>query len=534
VNLYTGLTGAGATGAGAAFSIIVDPISGAYSVDNYDNTGFDYTIDEKITILGEFLGGATPDNNLVLNVDSVDSGNSNSITSVSVYSGTGSTDQLRLAIDQSPNFGGAGTWYIKKSLDSEAFIWTPDWEKSIGGPGTYDTFQDVAIDASDNIYAVGRKTIDNSLTQAMVVKFNSAGVIQWSKNINTLAPSAQEERATSVCIDSTGKIIIGSVDDSNAILTKLDSSGNVLWQTHTTANDNYNPAIAVDTDDKIIMAVNYYDNFYDLDMIYILKFDTNGVNIWRRKLVGKSSDYLGFDDGFTSGALNISNGKYNIVGSTYTPADNYSNAFFAQFPTDGTGLGTHGYWRYEATENIEFSHPEIVSEDIELTSISTSLIQSSPTGYYMGDGWEWPENVYNVNESYGGSIEFSDGSTQNRSAIDIPQNYITYSYTITPDDRGKHLYVNYNGATIYVPYTDEGPSNDLTFPIGSVITIVNRSGGTIYIYPEDINGDYATIYCAGSPTQNNAWYLENYGMATLLKTNYNEWMLSGATIGDDY
>jgi hypothetical protein len=335
-----------------------------------------------------------------------------------------------------------------------------------------------------------------------------------------------------VCIDSTGKIIVGSVDDGNAVLTKLDPSGNVLWQTHTTADDGYDPVVAVDTDDKIIMAVNAYDG--NRDRIFILKFDTNGVNIWRRKIVGKYNDYIGFDEGFISGALSIANGKYNIVGSTYTPADYYGNTFFAQFPTDGTGLGTHGYWRYESTDYIEFSHPEIVSEDIELTVINTSLSQSSPTGYYMGDGWEWPESVYNVNESYGGSIEFSDGSTQDRSAIDIPQNLITYNYTITPDDRGKHLYVTYNGATIYVPSNDYyGPFGDLSFSVGSVVTIVNRSGGTIYIYPENNNGDYATIYCAGSPTQNNAWYLENYGVATLLKTGYNEWMLSGATIGDD-
>jgi hypothetical protein len=532
VNLYTGLTGAGATGAGAIFTIIVDPISGAYSVDNYENVGYDYVIGDKITIPGEFLGGSTPDNNLVLNVESVDSGNSNSINSVSVYSGTGSTDQLRLMVSQSSNFGGAGTWYIKKSLQSEAFIWTPDWEKSIGGPGNYDRFYDVAIDSSNNIYAVGRKTIDNNgQTQAMVVKFNSAGVIQWSKNINTQLPTTQVERATSVCIDNTGKIIVGSVDDGNAVLTKLDPSGNVLWQTHTTADYGFDPAVAVDTDGKIIMAVG--DNDGNNNRIYILKFDTNGVNIWRRKIVSKRADYLGSDDGFNSCSLSVANGKYNIVGTTYTPADYYGNTFFAQFPVDGTGLGTHGYWSYESTDDIEFSHPEIVSENIELTVINTSLSQSSPTGYYMGNSYDAPENVYNVNVSYGGSIEFSDGSTQDRSAIDIPQNYIAYDYTITPDDRGKHLYVNYSGATIYVPYTYYGPFEDLRFPIGSVVTIVNRSGGTIYIYPENNNNDYADIFCAGSPTQNNAWYLENYGVATLLKTGYNEWMLSGATLGDD-
>jgi hypothetical protein len=143
-------------------------------------------------------------------------------------------------------------------------------------------------------------------------------------------------------------------------------------------------------------------------------------------------------------------------------------------------------------------------------------------------------------------ITFADGTVQTtayneKSAGILPQ--ITHEFDtdrwFTMGDIGKHILVTQSGASLIIPdYASVG------FPIGSTITIINKSGGDIFISCDN-DDESNTIYGSGTSDNASSWYVPDSGggnVATLIKINQyaleggeriNEWILSGAGIGVD-
>jgi len=102
------------------------------------------------------------------------------------------------------------------------------------------------------------------------------------------------------------------------------------------------------------------------------------------------------------------------------------------------------------------------------------------------------------------------------------------------DDIGKHIYFTDSGTDIYIPDAKDQP-----WVIGATITIVNRSGGSIYLYKDNDN-ENGTIYGAGTTDSSGSWEIPDTGggnICTLIlieMTGYDEptvnWMLSGPGI----
>ena len=105
-----------------------------------------------------------------------------------------------------------------------------------------------------------------------------------------------------------------------------------------------------------------------------------------------------------------------------------------------------------------------------------------------------------------------------KSALDvgfIPQNYVDSAYTLTADDKGKHI--KSNGQNVTVP-----PG---VFSTGDVITIYNFSYGSITLS----QGSGVTIYQAGTGSTGNR-SLANFALATILCTSTNEFVVSGTGV----
>ncbi len=89
----------------------------------------------------------------------------------------------------------------------------------------------IAVDDSSNVYAVGQTlNAAATLTQPMVLKYNSAGALQWQKLITF--PIAAQFNACAV--DSAGNLYaVGTVGGSQpyGIAMCIDSSGAIVWQT---------------------------------------------------------------------------------------------------------------------------------------------------------------------------------------------------------------------------------------------------------------------------------------------------------------
>jgi len=91
------------------------------------------------------------------------------------------------------------------------------------------------------------------------------------------------------------------------------------------------------------------------------------------------------------------------------------------------------------------------------------------------------------------------------------------TYTMTLADGGGHVYLTYVGVvTVTIP-----ANASVAFPIGTSITIINKSGSVASIA---ITSD--TLYLAGTGST-GARSLANYGVATLLKTTATNWFISG-------
>ena len=141
------------------------------------------------------------------------------------------------------------------------------------------------------------------------------------------------------------------------------------------------------------------------------------------------------------------------------------------------------------------------------------------------------------------NVKFADGSIQDTAVTEqrlgvLPQKLVNtsdYDRYLTSDDIGKHLFVTASGANIYI-----SDSIHYNFPIGSVITIINMSGGTIYIR-KDNDDEGGLIYGANQNANSYSWYMDDTGsgnMVTLIKIRqncndgrYSDWMIAGAGIG---
>lgn len=168
----------------------------------------------------------------------------------------------------------------------------------------------------------------------------------------------------------------------------------------------------------------------------------------------------------------------------------------------------------------------------------------------IGNDWTYPGFGYSRREidvnklNYG--ITFADGGKQNHALTEqrlgvLPQLRIRSGTTrryLSVDDIGKHIIVSEPNTTIYV--SDCMHQN---FPLGATITIVNMSGGTVYINKDNDN-EGGSIMGAGTGNVATSWLFEDTGggnMATLLlvdktyggESNNVYWMLSGPGIQVD-
>jgi len=120
----------------------------------------------------------------------------------------------------------------------------------------------------------------------------------------------------------------------------------------------------------------------------------------------------------------------------------------------------------------------------------------------MSDGW-----YYHLNKA------------DMKSALDvgfIPQNYVDTAYTLTADDKGKHIKSSGQNVTV--------PSG--VFSTGDVVTIYNYSFGSATLN----QGSGVTMYHAGSNGSTGNRSLANFALATILCTGSNEFVVSGTGV----
>jgi hypothetical protein len=164
------------------------------------------------------------------------------------------------------------------------------WQNNIGSGNDY--FYGVACDSSGNIYAVG---MTGSSGDGFITKWNSSGTLTWQR---TLGTTSYQEGFNAVACDSSGNIYAigyeaGSTSGNNdeAFITKWDSSGNLTWQNKITNNstgyiDRFN-GVTVDSSGNIY--VSGYVNISGRAAPYVTKWSASGALTWQRDLYDSTS-----------------------------------------------------------------------------------------------------------------------------------------------------------------------------------------------------------------------------------------------------
>jgi len=142
-----------------------------------------------------------------------------------ILGGSGTEIANSVAIDSSDNIivggytssdGAGGNDFLIAKYNSSG---TLQWDRTLGGSSN-DLLNHVAVDASDNIFAVGYTASDGAGGfDCLIAKYNSSGTLQWDR---TLGGSDYDE-LFGVAIDSNGNVIVCGMTDSDG-----DASGSMI------------------------------------------------------------------------------------------------------------------------------------------------------------------------------------------------------------------------------------------------------------------------------------------------------------------
>ncbi len=512
-----------------------------WSSSSSDN-GTNYVDNDIIVVPGTSLGGTSPANDLTLRV----AASNGTIGGIYEFSGTAQSTTWKLETTTQVDFGGSGSWAITYPLSQESLLITSEWTRTFGtDQDSTDRLYGVSVDTGGNIIAVGQGrgnlTSGNSDDLSIVYKFSSTGTLVWTRKLNET--SNDDCMARGVATIGTDIYVVHENDDEDeTVISKLDASGTVKWQRITgSSNDNIS-MISRTADGNLLVTIEGYNEDSNENALKVFLLSPSGEVIYKRWLQATADSATEMRQGR---GLAVSGDSFYITGQFY--ANDYTSTLVAKLPVDGSGTGDYGSFRYQdvygAGWDNYFSEPGL---DVDMNySINPIDLESSYAGplyegeevyikstatYNTGTGDFYINSYYpqltieTVHDTDGGSIVFADGTKQSTSATDIPQRrYSGQQYTLGMKDRGHHILCNSTGDRIVIPYNAR-----VEFPIGTVITIVNDSGGTVNIEKE---GGSVTVILAGDDTY-SYFDLSNYGIATLLKIGRDRWIISGNVIPD--
>jgi hypothetical protein len=156
----------------------------------------------------------------------------------------------------------------------------------------------VAVDAAGNSYVVGQTSgalgFKVGQSDAYLRKYNGGGVVQWTRQFGT--PSS--DSGVDVALDSTGNIIVLSMEASSSFTVRKFNSNGVLLATRTVANPglpNLSPyAVAVDSAGNVIVVANWY-TVPATYQIRIFKLTNTLTDVWNVAFQPSTTSSLGTD-----------------------------------------------------------------------------------------------------------------------------------------------------------------------------------------------------------------------------------------------
>jgi len=269
-----------------------------------------------------------------------------------------------------------GLTKLNSSISSRT--WQAEFAPAIG----YNSMNrmDMAVDSSGNVYVVG--SIDNNSYNrdiAYLFKANSSGTRQWDTGLREHSP-ANHCRFNAVACDSNDNVfVVGYLRSINEYFVgKYNSSGGLVTAKNLSGLSSSPTQVAIDSSNNVY--VGGYDGNGSLsgDSPYIIKLNNTLTTVdWARRIDRNGE--------MRSQVLHIDANDNVYVGGT----DDEDDYLLAKLPSDGTGTGTYGNYKYES-----FS---VTSSDATDLDDSTGTLFSGSSG-----------SMGNISTSTPSSIPFSN------------------------------------------------------------------------------------------------------------------------------
>jgi hypothetical protein len=213
--------------------------------------------------------------------------------------------------------GGSRDAFITKLNSSGELIWTTQLGATTIGEGSsgYDYCLGVAVDTSQNVYCAGETSgalgeANGGSGDAFITKLNSSGAVIWTTQLGATTigeGSGGSDHCWGVAVDTAGNVYCagdtsGALGEANgggydAFITKLNSSGELIWTTQlgattigagSSANDYCRGGVSVDTAQNVYCAGRTDGALGEANGgnndAFITKLNSSGAVIWTTQL----------------------------------------------------------------------------------------------------------------------------------------------------------------------------------------------------------------------------------------------------------
>jgi uncharacterized delta-60 repeat protein len=235
-------------------------------------------------------------------------------------------------LDGNTNAGNTDLFVVKYNSSG-----TKQWTRQLGS-SSRDSANGVATDSSGNVYVTGMTNggLDGcknaGIEDLFVVKYNSSGTKQWTNQLG----SSSRDSADDVATDSSGNIYVTgttyseldgntSAGKADLFVVKYNSSGTHQW-TKQLGTDRYDEARGVATDSSgNVYVTGYTEGGLDGNTslgkadLFVVKYNSSGTKQWANQLGTWDTD-------FANGVATDSSGNVYVTGSTYRSLDGNTSA----------------------------------------------------------------------------------------------------------------------------------------------------------------------------------------------------------------